>query len=251
MSIEGKWRAAGAAVIVANLALIGHFDLGNIPILLLTFGFAIGYELLVVRKEAANRPAMAFLLIGLCVIVIFFGASANRASRTTGSQERQAPVIGPDPNPFAEFAPLAHVGQAEQSWEAEIRRWEQNNADFLADPSRRKVMEDTLATIEANMPGLDNSSLIIEAERVAFFITGWPGVPSLDSIYSGSTSIVDPFNPEPAQSPSKEARSEQSHEAIVDRGLFGRCPAGYVDHPNDPSKCVVPALAERHYRRTR
>lgn len=35
---------------------------------------------------------------------------------------------------------------------------------------------------------------------------------------------------------------------IVDRGFFG-CPGGYVDHPSDPKKCVVPAVAERVYRR--
>lgn len=48
---------------------------------------------------------------------------------------------------------------------------------------------------------------------------------------------------------------ERSGEActpagIVERGWFG-CPAGYVDHPADPDKCVLPYVAERMLRRWR
>ena len=49
-----------------------------------------------------------------------------------------------------------------------------------------------------------------------------------------------------------EAGSEQcikDIKPIIDRGLFGGCSTGYVDHPTDPKKCVLPAVAERYYRR--
>ena len=44
-----KLRLIGGAVLLFNLWLIGQYRLEGIPVLLLTFGFAVGYELLVVR----------------------------------------------------------------------------------------------------------------------------------------------------------------------------------------------------------
>jgi hypothetical protein len=42
-------RLFGGAVLLFNLWLIGHYNLKGIPVLLLTFGFAIGFEYLVIR----------------------------------------------------------------------------------------------------------------------------------------------------------------------------------------------------------
>lgn len=44
-----KLRLIGGIVLLFNLWLIGHYNLEGIPVLLLTFGFAGGYEYLVVR----------------------------------------------------------------------------------------------------------------------------------------------------------------------------------------------------------
>ena len=46
-----KLRLFGGAVLLFNLWLIGHYNLEGVPVLLLTFGFAIAYELLVVRPN--------------------------------------------------------------------------------------------------------------------------------------------------------------------------------------------------------
>ena len=43
-----KLRLIGGAVLLFNLWLIGQYRLEGIPVLLLTIGFAVGYELLVV-----------------------------------------------------------------------------------------------------------------------------------------------------------------------------------------------------------
>ncbi len=43
-------RLFGACVLIVNLWLIGRYDIAGIPVLLLTFGFAIGFEFIVVRK---------------------------------------------------------------------------------------------------------------------------------------------------------------------------------------------------------
>ncbi len=52
MKKSTKLRLFGGFVLLFNLWLIGHYSLDGIPVLFLTFGFAIGYELLVVRPVA-------------------------------------------------------------------------------------------------------------------------------------------------------------------------------------------------------
>ena len=42
-------RLFGGVILLFNLGLIGHYDLQGIPVLLLTFGFAIGFEYIVIR----------------------------------------------------------------------------------------------------------------------------------------------------------------------------------------------------------
>jgi hypothetical protein len=60
MKTSTKLRLFGGVVLVFNLWLIGAYALQGIPVLLLTFGFAIGYEFLVVRplskKESQPSP---------------------------------------------------------------------------------------------------------------------------------------------------------------------------------------------------
>lgn len=47
-----KLRLFGGVVLLFNLWLIGQYNLEGIAVLLLTFGFAIGYEIVVVRPAA-------------------------------------------------------------------------------------------------------------------------------------------------------------------------------------------------------
>lgn len=49
MTMATKLRLFGGLVILFNLWLIGHYKLEGIPVVLLTFGFAVGYEFIVVR----------------------------------------------------------------------------------------------------------------------------------------------------------------------------------------------------------
>lgn len=41
------------------------------------------------------------------------------------------------------------------------------------------------------------------------------------------------------------AARSKAPDYVVDRGAFGGCPTGYVDHPADPAKCALPVVAER------
>jgi hypothetical protein len=49
MKKSTRMRLFGVAVVLFNLWLIGRYNLEGIAVLLLTLGFAIGYELVVVR----------------------------------------------------------------------------------------------------------------------------------------------------------------------------------------------------------
>jgi hypothetical protein len=45
-----KLRLLGGAVLLFNLWLIGHYSIEGVPVLLMTLGFAIAYEYIVVRR---------------------------------------------------------------------------------------------------------------------------------------------------------------------------------------------------------
>lgn len=49
MNTVTKLRLFGGAVLLFNLWLIGEYRLEGVPVLLLTVGFAVAYEFLVVR----------------------------------------------------------------------------------------------------------------------------------------------------------------------------------------------------------
>lgn len=52
-----KLRLIGGAILLFNLWLIGQYRLEGIPVLLLTFGFAVGYEFLVVRPTMTKNES--------------------------------------------------------------------------------------------------------------------------------------------------------------------------------------------------
>jgi len=54
MKKSTKLRLFGGVVLLFNLWLIGQYKLEGIVVLLLTFGFAIGYEFLVVRPVSKS-----------------------------------------------------------------------------------------------------------------------------------------------------------------------------------------------------
>ena len=56
--MKWKLRLFGAAVILFNLWLIGRYDVSGAPVLLMTFGFAVAYEYLVVRP-INNSPKVS------------------------------------------------------------------------------------------------------------------------------------------------------------------------------------------------
>jgi len=54
MKKKTKLRLLGGVILFFNLWLIGNYNLQGVPVLLLTFGFAIIYEYLIVRPLTKN-----------------------------------------------------------------------------------------------------------------------------------------------------------------------------------------------------
>lgn len=52
-----KLRLFGGAVLLFNLWLIGHYNLKGLVVLVLTFGFAVAFEFLVVRPAKREEDA--------------------------------------------------------------------------------------------------------------------------------------------------------------------------------------------------
>lgn len=55
MSVTGL-RWIGAGVLLFNLWLCGSCNITGVPLLLLTVGFAVGFEFLIVRPMARQSP---------------------------------------------------------------------------------------------------------------------------------------------------------------------------------------------------
>lgn len=58
MSKTTRLRLIGGAALFFNFWLIGRYNLQGVSVLLLTFGFAIGYELLVVKPAKSKKAPM-------------------------------------------------------------------------------------------------------------------------------------------------------------------------------------------------
>ena len=50
MNTRTKLRLLGGAILLFNLWLIGRYSIEGLPVLLMTFGFAVAYEYVVVRR---------------------------------------------------------------------------------------------------------------------------------------------------------------------------------------------------------
>jgi hypothetical protein len=55
MKATTKLRLVGGAILLFNLWVIGAYNIQGVPVLLLTFGFAIIFEWLVVRPAAGHK----------------------------------------------------------------------------------------------------------------------------------------------------------------------------------------------------
>lgn len=62
MKTATKLRLFGGVILLLNLWLIGNYNLQGLPVFLLTFGFAIGYEYLVVRPASKADKASTVAL---------------------------------------------------------------------------------------------------------------------------------------------------------------------------------------------
>lgn len=101
MSTRAKLRGIGFLILLVNLWAIGRFDLGDVPTLLLTFGFAIAYEFGVVRgvpiekidARVEDEIPKVLALAAVCGIVVFASGGKTSSSPTEPIVERR-PLMG-------------------------------------------------------------------------------------------------------------------------------------------------------------
>ena len=55
MKTSTKLRILGGVIILFNLTFAGYYTIEGIPLLMMSFGFAIGYEYLIVRPLIKNE----------------------------------------------------------------------------------------------------------------------------------------------------------------------------------------------------
>lgn len=70
----------------------------------------------------------------------------------------------------------AAAEQATQAWNAKVQSWEKDNADFLANPLRRKAVNDLLAALDSDPTNrMTDDELLAEVQKQAFDAFNWQG----------------------------------------------------------------------------
>lgn len=70
----------------------------------------------------------------------------------------------------------AAAEQATQAWNAKVQSWEKDNADFLANPLRRKAVNDLLAALDNDPTNrMTDDELLAEVQKQAFDAFNWHG----------------------------------------------------------------------------
>lgn len=99
MSAKAKLRCIGIAILLVNLWAIGRFDLGTISAGLLTLGFAVAFELWVVRDaggadaKASDHVLKALMLAAACGVGAFLFAGTGKSGHVEPIVDRR-PLLG-------------------------------------------------------------------------------------------------------------------------------------------------------------
>lgn len=99
-------RIVGVVVLFINLGMIGAFKMVGIPVLILTFGFAVVYEKWAVRRESTRNAAGIICISLVLVVVTPIGLRAIHAATDRGAQEvaKPAETRGGNDKPEATFS---------------------------------------------------------------------------------------------------------------------------------------------------
>lgn len=125
-----RLRWFGAAVLIWNLWLVGHYRIEGFPVLVLTFGFAIAFELIVIRgvrsisnasqaKQSpsdAEQPADPFRFVIPALLVVAISAFAILIGFSKRTSTESQPQLESASAPAAEAAPTpTAVGEPERT----------------------------------------------------------------------------------------------------------------------------------------
>lgn len=206
MGIKGKLRLFGGAVLLLNLWAIGRFNLDPLLAGIFTFGFAAAFEYIAVRS--VDHGGSPKLRAGITAAVFLIGLTFVTPSPSTATSQMPTAAEQPFPNDLLSY-PVGSLST--EQFNAAQERWQQENPGASA--------YTTELGVELNAVYHENSALSLRQ--------------SLDESWRR------------VQAAKVASAKSQAPEYIVDRGLLGGCPDGYVDHPADPKKCALPVVAAR------
>lgn len=95
---------------------------------------------------------------------------------------------------------------ATSAWNGKVSAWEADNADFLANPIRKKAVNDLMAELEANPDSkLTDDELLSTVQTQAFEAFNWAGTPA----------AADPANPRMAAAARAAASASAAPPALA------------------------------------
>lgn len=110
---------------------------------------------------------------------------------------------------------------ANQAWNSKVSAWETANAEFLANPIRKKAVNDLLAVLDGDPnKRLSDDDLLAEVEKQAFEAFNWTGSPA-----AAAAAGVDPR----MQAAARAAAAASSAPPAITGGVGNAALAGKVD----------------------
>lgn len=147
--------------------------------------------------------------------------------------------------------PQHTVAGDDPEWRAATAKFadDEGNADVLSDPRLLNALQVAIDHLHHAKPGISHDDILAEARdmvRAAERARTTPQPRVIDPPNAPSRGLPEGFRQ--ISPPFPKASVDTEHPPPeVPRGWFGRCPNGYIDHPTDPRKCAVPALAARYH----
>lgn len=142
------FRLVGGIVLFFNLVLIGHFNIEGLLILILTFGFVIFYEFLIIKPLAKVNPKFEFLFLvcilslAYCMIAWFIAEKNSNTLIAKYKQETKNTTDYDAAQDSAAQASAAAADAAALATDAAVAKVETNSSTAVISESNNQTTSD-------------------------------------------------------------------------------------------------------------
>lgn len=130
---------------------------------------------------------------------------------------------------------------ATTQWQEKVTAWQTENADFLANPIRRKAVGELMAELEASGEKLTDEELLAKVQETAFDAFNWtatPGAPAAPAVDQRAVANARAASAASAAPPSIAGRGGMGSRA-VDIDLEALKPGQFKDLPKDVQAALL------------